>query len=137
MGLQTPVVSVVLGFGGSGGALAIGVCDELAMLENSLFFVISPRGFASILWKDPSREAEAITVMKGSAEDLVEFGVCDTIIPESWLVDAEKSNLDVETTAGNIQNYLCGALNRLNAMPSEQLVENRYQKFRAMGRWKG
>ena len=70
MRLRTPVISVILGEGGSGGALALAICDELAMLENALYSVISPRGFASILWKDPSREKEAAQLMK-TAEDLL------------------------------------------------------------------
>ena len=82
MTLKTPVISVVLGEGGSGGALALAVCDELAMLEHALYSVISPRGFASILWKDPSREKEAADLMKITADDLYNFGVCDKIIAE-------------------------------------------------------
>ena len=82
MGLKTPVVSIVLGEGGSGGALGLGVCDRLAMLENAVYSVISPRGCASILWKDASREKEAAQVLKMTAEDLKEFGVCDDILAE-------------------------------------------------------
>ena len=82
MSLKTPVVSVVLGEGGSGGALALGVCDDLAMLENALYSVISPRGAASILWKDAAREQEACEIMRITAQDLLEFGVADAIIPE-------------------------------------------------------
>ena len=82
MTLKTPIISIVLGEAGSGGALALGVCDELAMLENSIYSVISPRGFASILWKDASREREACDIMKITAEDLVELDICEKIIPE-------------------------------------------------------
>lgn len=82
MMLKTPVISVVLGEAGSGGALALGVCDDLAMLENALYSVISPRGAASILWKDASREQEACEVMQITAEDMVRFGVAEAIIPE-------------------------------------------------------
>ena len=82
MRLKTPVTSVVLGEAGSGGALALGVCDRLAMLENALYSVISPRGCASILWKDASKEQEACEVLKMTAEDMVEFGIAEAIIDE-------------------------------------------------------
>lgn len=82
MRLKTPIVSVVLGEGGSGGALALGVCDELAVLENSIYSVISPRGFASILWKDAGKEKEACNIMRVTAEDMVELGVAERIIEE-------------------------------------------------------
>ena len=82
MTLRTPIVSIVLGEGGSGGALALGVCDELAMLENAEYSVLSPRGFASILWKDASREQEASEIMKITAEDMVRLGVAEAIIEE-------------------------------------------------------
>src|SRR5699024_7272264 len=74
--VKVPIVSIVLGVGGSGGALALGICDELAMLENALYSVISPRGCASILWKDASREMEAANISKITADDLLQFGVC-------------------------------------------------------------
>ena len=80
--LKTPVITIVLGEGGSGGALALGVCDELAMLENAVYSVISPRGCASILWKDASREKEAANILKITAQDLVKLGVAETVIPE-------------------------------------------------------
>ena len=82
MTLRTPIISIVLGEGGSGGALALGVCDELAMLENAEYSVLSPRGFASILWKDASREQEASEIMKITAEDMVRLGVAEAIIEE-------------------------------------------------------
>lgn len=82
MMLRTPVISVVLGEAGSGGALALGVCDDLAMLENALYSVISPRGCASILWKDASREQDACEVLQITAEDMVRFGVAEAIIPD-------------------------------------------------------
>ncbi|MBR4305427.1 MAG: acetyl-CoA carboxylase carboxyltransferase subunit alpha, partial [Ruminiclostridium sp.] len=105
MTLKTPVISVVLGEGGSGGALALAVCDELAMLENALYSVISPRGFASILWKDPAREKEAAELMKITAEDLNGFGVCDKIIAEP----VGGAHNDATATAENISDYLIEA----------------------------
>ncbi len=129
MTLKTPVISVVLGEGGSGGALALAVCDELAMLENALYSVISPRGFASILWKDPSREKEAAELMKITAEDLVRFGVCDKIIAEA----IGGAHNDTVQTADNISEYLMDAVNRLSKINTAALLENRYQKFRKIG----
>ncbi|MDR1586036.1 MAG: acetyl-CoA carboxylase carboxyl transferase subunit alpha [Treponema sp.] len=127
--LKTPVVSLVLGEGGSGGALALGVCDELAMLENALYSVISPKGFASILWKDGSREREAAELMKISAEDLLAFGICDRIIAEPEGGAAQ----NIDFTAANIAAWLRDALSRLCPENREELPEKRYRKFRKIG----
>ena len=132
MMLKTPVISIVLGEGGSGGALAIGVCDELAMLENALYSVISPKGFASILWKDGAREREAAELMKITAEDLLGFGICDHIIAEPEGGAAK----DPVFTASNITSWLSGALARLTTGNYDDLPEKRYQKFRKMGTFK-
>ncbi|MCL2066652.1 MAG: acetyl-CoA carboxylase carboxyl transferase subunit alpha [Treponema sp.] len=129
MMLKTPVISVVLGEGGSGGALALGVCDELAMLENALYSVISPKGFASILWKDGSREREAAELMKITALDLHSFGVCDKIIAEPEGGAAR----DINLTAGNISAWLKESCARLLSENFELLPEKRYQKFRKIG----
>jgi acetyl-CoA carboxylase carboxyl transferase subunit alpha len=129
MTLKTPVISVVLGEGGSGGALALGVCDELAMLENALYSVISPKGFASILWKDGSREREAAELMKITAEDLNRFGVCDKIIEEP---EGGAAN-DVNLTAKNISAFLVETVNKLMKEDFKGLPEKRYQKFRKIG----
>lgn len=129
MTLRTPVISIVLGEGGSGGALALAVCDELAMLENALYSVISPRGFASILWKDPSREKEAADLMKITAEDLMNFGVCDKIISEP----AGGAHNDAQLMSENIFEYLLEAVERLSKVDIDTLLENRYQKFRKIG----
>jgi acetyl-CoA carboxylase carboxyl transferase subunit beta len=124
MELKTPVVSIVLGEGGSGGALALAVCDDLGMLENALYSVISPRGFASILWKAPSREKEAAELMKITAEDLKTAGICNTIIAEGCAV---------ENTAENLRSYLTETLSRLCAEDPETLPAKRYARFRKMG----
>ncbi|MDR2964143.1 MAG: acetyl-CoA carboxylase carboxyltransferase subunit alpha [Treponema sp.] len=129
MMLKTPVISVVLGEGGSGGALALGVCDELAMLENALYSVISPKGFASILWKDGSREREAAELMKITAEDLLRFGVCDKIIAEPEGGAAK----DINTTAKNIGTFLNETVAKLLKEDFGKLPEKRYQKFRKIG----
>jgi acetyl-CoA carboxylase carboxyl transferase subunit alpha len=129
MTLKTPVISVVLGEGGSGGALALGVCDELAMLENALYSVISPRGFASILWKDGSREKEAAELMRIRAEDLLSFGICEKIIGEP----EGGAHQDPKGTAKNIAAYLADAVTRLAAAETGELLEKRYAKFRGIG----
>ena len=129
MMLKTPVLSLVLGEGGSGGALAIGVCDELAMLENALYSVISPKGFASILWKDGAREREAAELMKITAGDLHEFGICDHIIAEP----EGGASKDINFTVNNISAWLRPSLDRLMAEDFNTLPEKRYQKYRIMG----
>lgn len=129
MTLRTPVISVVLGEGGSGGALALAVCDRLAMLENALYSVISPRGFASILWKDPSREKEAAELMKITSEDLLGFGVCEKIIAEP----TGGAHNDMNGTAMNISEYLSEEIENLMQQDIDLLLENRYNKFRKIG----
>jgi len=129
MMLKTPVMSIVLGEGGSGGAIAIGVCDEIAMLENALYSVISPKGFASILWKDGSREREAAEMIKITAEDLHSFGICDAIVAEPEGGAAK----DVNLTAANIAAWLRSSMKKLLQENFDTLPEKRYQKFRKMG----
>lgn len=129
--LKTPIISVVLGEGGSGGALALGICDQLAMLENSIYSVISPRGFASILWKDASREREAADICKISADDLVDFGICDNIIPEP-LGGAHNNH---QQTAENISEYLYLTLREIVKIDIDVLMEKRYEKYRKIGQF--
>lgn len=129
MMLKTPIISIVLGEAGSGGALALGVCDELAMLENSIYSVISPRGFASILWKDASREREACDIMKITAEDLVELDICEKIIPEP----DGGAHISADETADNISKYLNDVLQRKLQKGIDELLNERYNKFRKIG----
>jgi acetyl-CoA carboxylase carboxyl transferase subunit beta len=129
MTLKTPVISVILGEGGSGGALALGVCDELAMLENALYSVISPRGFASILWKDASREKEAAELMKIGAEDLYAWGICEEIIYEP----EGNAAADIPGMAKNLAGYFSAAIKRHAAVDIDILLEKRYQKYRRIG----
>ncbi|MCC8042783.1 MAG: acetyl-CoA carboxylase carboxyltransferase subunit alpha [Oscillospiraceae bacterium] len=131
MTLKTPVISVVLGEGGSGGALALGVCDKLGMLENSLYSVISPRGFASILWKDASRESEACNIMRITAEDMVSLGIAEAIIPEA---DGGAHN-DFAITAENISEFLSKSLSEKMKIDIDVLLNERYNKFRKIGEY--
>jgi acetyl-CoA carboxylase carboxyl transferase subunit alpha len=127
--LKVPVVSIVIGEGGSGGALAMAVADEVWMLENSIYSILSPEGFASILWKDSSRAKEAAGVMKITAEDLKSFGIIDRVIKEP-LGGAHK---DVEETAENIKTALIETISKLSEYNIEELLNKRYNKFRSFG----
>lgn len=129
MRLKTPVISLILGEAGSGGALALAVCDELAMLENAVYSVISPRGFASILWKDASREKEAAELLKMTSTDLMKLGVADYVLPEP----AGGAQEDPGFVAGGILDYLTRAVERLEVSGTEELLQKRYDKFRRIG----
>ncbi len=128
-GLTVPVICVVMGEGGSGGALAIGIGDELAMFSNALYSVISPRGFASLLWKDHTREREAADSIKITAEDLTRLGICDYTIPEP----GEGAHTNLSEMAANLRTYLEAALARQLTVPQEKRLDARYDKFRRIG----
>ena len=119
--LKTPVVSVHIGEGGSGGALALSLADEVWMLENAVYSVISPEGCASILWKDPSRVKEASECLKLTAEDLIQLGIIEKIIPET------------DDVCAVIKNLLTDALVKYKNMDIDALVGNRYGRFRKIG----
>lgn len=125
-GLKVPVLSVVIGEGGSGGALALAVADEVWMLENSIYSVLSPEGFASILWKDSKRANEAAEVMKLTAADLKRLGIIEQVIEEPEKFDEETLPVVTEKMSQQIQNFM----ERYCKMPEEELVEKRYQRFR-------
>jgi acetyl-CoA carboxylase carboxyl transferase subunit alpha len=127
--LECPMISVVLGEGGSGGALALGVTDRILMLEYSIYSVISPEGCASILWRDPAKIGEAAAQLKLTAPDLVELGICDEIIPEA----AGGAHRNAAITAAKLRVALKRHLKELVDLPTSELVERRYQKFRKMG----
>ncbi len=129
MTLRTPILSIVLGEGGSGGALALGVCDELAMLENAEYSVVSPRGFASILWKDASREEEACNIMKITAEDMVRLGVAETVIEEPL----GGAHNDLDKISENIKEYLSLKIEEKLQKDIDVLLKERYTKFRKIG----
>jgi acetyl-CoA carboxylase carboxyl transferase subunit alpha len=130
--LKVPVVNVVIGEGGSGGALGIGVGDSLLMLEYSFYSVISPEGCAAILWKDQSAVNQAAENLKFLAKDLLEFGVVDKIIPEP----PGGAHVDSEQTFKNVDKQLNAVLKKLEELTPEERIEKRYQKFRKIGVFK-
>jgi acetyl-CoA carboxylase carboxyl transferase subunit alpha len=127
--LRCPIISVVIGEGGSGGALALGVADRILMLEFSIYSVISPEGCASILWRDASKIPEAAAQLKLTAPDLLALGICDEIIPEA----AGGAHRDAAITAAKLRAAIKRHLKELDGLTGEELVERRYQKFRKMG----
>ena len=129
MVLRTPVVSVVIGEGGSGGALGIGVADRVLMLENSYYSVISPEGCAAILWKHRKHAPEAAEALKLTAKDLQKMGLVDGVIPEP----DGGAHVDPEKAATNLRDALSRELKSLAKTPVEKLLAKRYEKFRAMG----
>lgn len=131
--LQVPVISVVIGEGGSGGALALGVADKVLMLENSIYAILSPEGFASILWRDASRSNEACEVMKLTAPDLYELGVIDGIVKEP-VGGAHTNPIQMVHT---LDWEIKSALSELMKKSPKALVQKRYEKFRKMGNMKG
>jgi acetyl-CoA carboxylase carboxyl transferase subunit alpha len=131
--LRVPIISVVIGEGGSGGALAFGVGDRILMQEHAVYSVITPEGYASILWKDSSRNREAAEAMKVTAQDLLALGVADQIVPEP-LGGAHR---EPETAANLVGKALTANLDELLGIDADILVANRYKKFRAMGNLDG
>jgi acetyl-CoA carboxylase carboxyl transferase subunit alpha len=129
--LKTPIISVVTGEGGSGGALALGVSDSLLMLDNAVYSVISPEGCAAILWKDASRAKEAAEALKLTAQDLEELKVADEVIPEPQ----GGCHNDWEATAKAIQEALFRHLDVLTSMPQEKLLERRWRRLSKIGQW--
>ena len=127
--LRTPILSVVIGEGGSGGALAIGVCDRLLMLQYSTYSVISPEGCASILWRSADKASEAAQAMGITAESLNRLGLVDEIVPEP-LGGAHR---DMDEMAGLLKSALVSAVNRLIAVPIERLRESRYDRLMHYG----
>ncbi len=127
--LRVPIVVTVTGEGGSGGALALGVGDRVFMLEYATYSVISPEGCAAILWKDQDRKAEAAEAMRLTAPDLLELGVIDGIVKEPL----GGAHADPEATAEALGRALDGALAELRRKSPEQLLDERYSKFRALG----
>ncbi|MDY3058625.1 MAG: acetyl-CoA carboxylase carboxyltransferase subunit alpha [Fusobacterium sp.] len=132
-GLKVPVISFVIGEGGSGGALGLGVSDRIYMLENSVYSVISPEGCAAILYKDASRAEEAAENLKITAQSLYKLGVIDGIVEEP----AGGAHRDHKCIALNLKNIILSSFSELEKISVEELVENRYNKFRKMGSFIG
>jgi acetyl-CoA carboxylase carboxyl transferase subunit alpha len=128
-GLQVPIVVIVLGEGGSGGALAIGVGDRVLALENAVYSVISPEGASSILWRSKEEARSAAAAMRMSAEDQRELGVVDEVIPEP----GDGAHTDPAATARAIRTAVIGALRDLSARETAELLATRYARLRGMG----
>jgi len=128
--LRTPIISVIIGEGGSGGALALGVGDRLLMLENATYSVISPEGCAAILWKGETEKEKAAEALRGTAADLLELGVIDEVLPEP-LGGAHRNGKEMART---FSESLARHLRELRGIPMEDLLQKRYEKYRRMGR---
>jgi acetyl-CoA carboxylase carboxyl transferase subunit alpha len=128
-GLPVPIICVVIGEGGSGGALALGVGDRILMLEHSVYSVISPEGCASILWRDDDKKGDAAAAMKMTAPDLLRLGVIDEVVAEA----PGGAHRDFDLTARNLGQAIERHLGELMKLDGPTLLEQRYQKFRAMG----
>jgi acetyl-CoA carboxylase carboxyl transferase subunit alpha len=129
--LRVPLVSVVIGEGGSGGALALGVTDRIIMLEHSIYSVISPEGCAAILWRTAERKAEAAAALKLTSTDLLKLGIADEVVPEP----AGGAHSDWDAAASDLHRVLTKHKKELQKMSVEQLLEARWAKFEAMGEW--
>ena len=126
--MKTPILSVVIGEGGSGGALAMAVADEVWMMENAIYSILSPEGFASILWKDSKKADEAARVMKITARDLLELGIIEKVIPE----DIPASRGNENAICRMLRAQICSFLVQYQQMGAEELANHRYQRFRKM-----
>lgn len=124
--LSVPIIAIIIGEGGSGGALALGVADEVWMLEHTIYAILSPEGFASILWKDGSRAAEAAELMKITAAELLELDVVDRVIPET----KDNTALPKEEVIAAVREALYEKLTELVSIPLPDLLERRYERFR-------
>lgn len=123
------MIAIVIGEGSSGGALALGVANKVLMLENAIYSILSPEGYASILWKDSSRTKEAAEKMKLTAKDLYELKVIDKVIKEPVGEEGESFLKVVKSLKKEIQK----TIEEMKEISPEEMVENRYQKFRNMG----
>ncbi|MCH7823004.1 MAG: acetyl-CoA carboxylase carboxyltransferase subunit alpha [Proteobacteria bacterium] len=131
-GLKTPIICVVIGEGGSGGALAIGVGDRLLMLQYSIYSVISPEGCASILWKSKEKAEDAAEAMRITAADLIEFGLIDEVLAEPL----GAAHRDPQQTADVIRNAILKTLEELDQLSAEQLLEHRARRLAGFGEFK-
>jgi acetyl-CoA carboxylase alpha subunit len=127
--IPTPTVAIVIGEGGSGGALALAVADKVLMQENAIYSVISPEGASAILYGDASRAEEVSTILRLTAPDLKRLGIIDAMVAEP----ANGAQTDVDAATREIRRHLSAALAQLEGQPLDQLVEARYQKYRRIG----
>ena len=126
--LKVPILVIIIGEGGSGGALGIGVGDKVLMLENAIYSVISPEGCAAILWKDQEKVEEAASALKLTSQDLLSLGIIDSVIPEP----KGGAHRDIEQTALNIKETILRELKFFQGISPEELIKKRYQKYRKM-----
>lgn len=133
MTLKVPTITVVLGEGGSGGALGIGVTDRVLMMENAYYSVISPEGCAAILWKHRKHAPEAAEAMKISAPDLGKLDLIDEVVPEP----IGGAHHDHKAAAENLRHAVVSQINELQKLSTEELLEQRYAKYRKYGEWQG
>jgi acetyl-CoA carboxylase carboxyl transferase subunit alpha len=139
-GLRVPIIVVVVGEGGSGGALAIGIGDRVLMMENAVYSVISPEGCAAILWKDSAMADRAAESLKLTANDLLGFGLIDDIVGEntSWKIDREDADTqNFDEVGRSLREALSKHLKELGTYSKDDLILRRFQKFRKMGVWLG
>lgn len=139
-GLKVPIIVVVLGEGGSGGALAIGIGDRVLMMENAVYSVITPEGCAAILWKSAEKAPDAAEGLKLTAANLKKFDIIDEIIPEPepWTMPEEgdkKAEAAFDKIAAELKRSLLREVKTLTALDTKALLDGRYQKFRKMGEW--
>lgn len=127
-GLKTPCISILIGEGGSGGALALAVCDEVWMLENAVYSVLSPEGAASIIWKDSSKVQEACEALKITAQDMAEMGIVEKVFSEP------QPDEDFAPVYRAIGDALKKSLREYSALSTQELLARRYEKFRKIGR---
>ena len=127
--LKVPIISIVIGEGSSGGALAIGVANKVLMLENAIYSILSPEGYSSILWKDSSRFEEAAEKMKLTAKDLYNLKVIDKIIKEP----NENEEEDFNKISNNLKKEIKIIVSDMKSKTAEEIVQDRYLKFRNMG----
>lgn len=133
--LRVPSIVVVIGEGGSGGALAIGIGDRVLMMENSVYSVISPEGCAAILWKDAAESPRAAECLKMTADDLLELGLIDGVVPEPSHWTAEGDVAEVGPVSKGLKKTLLKHIKELKKLDTNALLQQRYEKFRKMGAW--
>ena len=133
MEIKVPTISIIIGEGGSGGAIALASSNKVLMFENAIYSVISPEGCATILWRDPSKTLEAAQAMKLTAKDLLDLKVIDEIIPEP-IGGAQR---DKDLILNNTKNYIENNLNEFNSMSRDEIFTHRKNRFLSIGRTKG